>query len=69
MKKKKKINPVEEEELYEEDSDDMDSNKADSEDSYDDFGRNQMSTFYNRINENKEYFYEELMALNGLAVK
>ena len=69
MKKKKKINPVEEEELYEEDSDDMDSNKADSEDSYDDFGRNQMSTFYNRINENKEYFYEELMALNDLAVK
>ena len=52
--------------MEEEDSDEMDSNGADSEDSADDFGRNYMQTFFNRINENKEYFYEELMAMNGL---
>lgn len=35
----------------------MESDKADSEDSNDDFGLNQLQIFYNRINENREYFF------------
>ena len=36
----------------------MGSDKADSEDSFDDFSRNHLQMFYNRVNENREYFYE-----------
>ena len=37
----------------EEDSDEMASDKADSEDSNDDFGSNQMKVLFHRINENR----------------
>ena len=47
----------------------MGSDKADSEDEMDDFEAQYLQTFYNRINQNREYFYEELLAENKIDKK
>ena len=46
------------------DSEGMASEGADSEDDLDDYDPMYLQTFYNKINENKEYFYEQLLAKN-----
>jgi hypothetical protein len=38
----------------------MDSSRDDSEDESDDFQEKKLQQFYNRINQNREYFIEEL---------
>ncbi len=39
----------------------MDSDKADSQDSGDDLEGKHLSVFYQKINQNKQYFYEEIL--------
>jgi len=43
----------------------MSSNRDDSEDEAQDFEDKKVLQFFRKINENKEYFYEELLAMHG----
>lgn len=47
----------------------MSSNKDDSEDEKEDFQDKQVVQFFRKINENKEYFYQELLTSQGIEPK